>query len=707
MPASTWRLPARWCWALLSLWWAGFGLYYYHQPALAPRWDVFLWFHWNLPNAALLQAYLLSGLAFVWLFVLGLGLGMWILSRSGLKFDNRYEAAGFALACGWGALGLAMLALGLLMLWHQRLVLTLLVLASVLLAGSHRRLRDFSWGRTEPPWDWIDGALLGALVLLAAAGFIGVFIPEIFYDGLVYHLALPEIFWRHHGIVAVPHNLYSGIPSLVEMLYALALPLGGTATAHMVHWGFGVGAAMMIVGLGRRFFGRRAGLLAALIFYCCPLVSILSWKAAIELGWTFFQFAALYALAVRCDRAVTRGRAADRAVTRGSAALRWTCLSGFLTGLTLGTKYPAWPLFGVSLALLGYHLLYKERTSLSAAWREISLWLGICLLTLALWPFKNALLYGNPIYPFWQEWFVPEGVGPKWREMVSAAGGGRGLAEIFGSWAGLRSYLLHPWRVLAAQSNDVGCLGPLFLLSLAPLVLLRSPNRAYSLLRAALLALWGIWSLSSGLVRFFIPQTALSAVLFGAALERLAPRGRRLAYAALAFVVCVNLFWTAAWFKTYQADSVVFGARTRSEYLSRAYPSYARSSFPALEFVNTTLPRSARVLFIGEARGFHCRRDYVAATLHDRNPLETWIRASRSPEELRERFARNRITHVLINPAELAVWQGSENRHLPLDPEQERLYSVFTEKYLRLLFEHKHGRPRDLGWTWSAVYEVL
>ena len=85
--------------------------------------------------------------------------------------------------------------------------------------------------------------------------------PEIFYDALVYHLALPDLYWMRGGITPTPENLYSGLPLQASMLYALALPLGGDGLAHFVGWAFGVGSALLVFVLGRRVFGAAPELL--------------------------------------------------------------------------------------------------------------------------------------------------------------------------------------------------------------------------------------------------------------------------------------------------------------------------------------------------------------------------------------------------------------------------------------------------------------
>ena len=60
------------------------------------------------------------------------------------------------------------------------------------------------------------GALVwvaGALIAFAAVGnLLAALAPEIFYDSLVYHLALPQLYLLRGALTATPENIYSGLP---------------------------------------------------------------------------------------------------------------------------------------------------------------------------------------------------------------------------------------------------------------------------------------------------------------------------------------------------------------------------------------------------------------------------------------------------------------------------------------------------------------
>jgi hypothetical protein len=79
--------------------------------------------------------------------------------------------------------------------------------------------------------------------------------------------------------------------------------------------------------------------------------------------------------------------------------------------------------------------------------------------------------------------------------------------------------------------------------------------------------------------------------------------------------------------------------------------------FPA--FSATHLPTDARVLFVGEPRGFGFPRRFVAPSQHDVSPLRAILEAAHGPEEAMATLRGQGFTHLLVNQGELARLAGS------------------------------------------------
>jgi hypothetical protein len=95
--------------------------------------------------------------------------------------------------------------------------------------------------------------------------------PPFEYDELEYHLGALADYQRAGRIVFLPHNFYSNMPQLTEMLYLLAKTTTSDIAAKLLHWLFGLLAAAAVYGVaqtivveGRRADGRGAVLLHAI-----------------------------------------------------------------------------------------------------------------------------------------------------------------------------------------------------------------------------------------------------------------------------------------------------------------------------------------------------------------------------------------------------------------------------------------------------------
>ena len=152
-------------------------------------------------------------------------LGRWLSTPLRAGGPSRLEEFILSLGFGAGALGLAALALGLAGGFLPRLLKAALAVLAAAAAPAFLRLlqdrgaakRFTALGREAGLRGLMPAALLAALILYQFIVALG---PTLFYDSLVYHLALPDLYLRRGAIVPTPLNAYAGIPGGVEMLYS-------------------------------------------------------------------------------------------------------------------------------------------------------------------------------------------------------------------------------------------------------------------------------------------------------------------------------------------------------------------------------------------------------------------------------------------------------------------------------------------------------
>lgn len=630
---------------------------------------LYYWAHKPItPAQALAIANSFANLAVALVLVLlagGLGhrcLQWWFGSEPALAFVSDRSVVEVAL--GWGAIGLAMLLLGALRLYYT---IAMWALAGFLLLMLRRDIGAW-WSATAnmvralAPVGRLGRVAAGFSVLVLALGLLRALAPPVTWDALVYHLTLPVLYSRLHGIQVNPadFNLFSGMPQLTEMLYTAAGLLrvdtttGGIA-AQVLGWCVG---ACLCLGLAAS--AQDIGLPA----WLAPAILLSSISVALELAWAYADLL-LMLLALAVVLALRQWRAQQ---AEGDVARRWLGLAGVLAGLACGCKYTGVivPLAGAAVVLVG------EIFGREGAWRgRLVLGLGssvyFALLAgaaFAPWLLKNWLLTGSPVYPLlWpaadmdslRQWFYNR---PDLAEPVLPAAVIFLRATFFGVQSG----------------NDIDAtLGPLLLLSagllafdwrVLTLMLKREMAMLLTFVAAAyfgwvLLAHYSALAHQARLFFAFLPALAL----LGAAgvdgvrgLNTAALRLSLIVNAAFALVLGLSAFEVVTGFVSQNPLPYLAGTQSASDYAAAQLGWYE----PAFERVNA-LPAGSRVIFLWEARSLAC------AALIQCVPdvvIDRWWHARRttgSAEQILTQWRAEGATHVLVYDTGARFVQSSPN----------------------------------------------
>jgi hypothetical protein len=123
----------------------------------------------------------------------------------------------------------------------------------------------------------------------------------------------------------------------------------------------------------------------------------------------------------------------------------------------------------------------------------------------------------------------------------------------------------------------------------------------------------------------------------------------------------------------------ISGQVTREAYITRHRPEY-----PAIAFVNRTLPQDARILsiFLGNRRYYFERE-----VLFDLALVQSALTEAASPEDFRRSLKSRGITHMVVGSALFNNWVAGN-----LAPPQKALLQRFFNEKTRVLFkENGHG----------------
>lgn len=451
------------------------------------------------------------------------------------------------------------------------------------------------------------------IVLIAARlvfNFLAAQAPVTEGDALWYHLTLPKIFIREHGIIDA-YLLASYLPFNTEMLYAWAMMVKDEILAQSLS--FLVGGVFLTSAVylfAKRFFSATVALLAALIFIYTPVVSWESVTPSVDLFLTLWVLLGFWAF-VR----------------------RQVFLGAIFLGLSLGTKGVL--VFLPIMAMLPILRGWKTKDLLTAA--------GIAGLFFAPYLLRNLFLTGNPIFPFLPALLGAGGMDPQVSANIQQ--------EVLAKQTTLTGFFKSFWDMSLFPQKygpDIGGLYLIFI-PIGMAVFWRSSKSIIAKSTAAFcLIFYVLWYLLAvPTSRYLLPVFPFLAILVAATalyLIKLAKITRFLTVGILVLSVPMSFltyFWT---FEPYGPKiKAALGIYGRQEYILRLLP-YTEDFF----WINKNLPGEVKVLLYLNPwqRTFYLDRPFIVA-----GNLQREIDFSR-PEKIENKkqflteLEKHAVTHV-------------------------------------------------------------
>lgn len=550
------------------------------------------------------------------------------------------EQAVFALGAGMNLVSLYTLLVGLAGLLAERWIYVapgaIALLAAGFLAWRERAAGGFPGERLPTPKLADDGdAVLArwlpwAAVPFAAVVVLGGLLPPIDFDVREYHLQVPKEWFQAGRVSFLPHNVYGNMPLGAEMPTAAAMAvlgdwwLGALAGKTVIALWALVGAAA-VYAAGVRFFDRRVASVAMVVYLSTPWIMFPSMNGLVEGALAAYFMLAGFAAALWRVRAVADGQLHGRLLALG----------GFLAGSAVACKYPA-VLFGVLPLLL---VVFSVRKG--ADLRPPAILLAAVAMACGPWLVKNWVLTGNPVYPLLYDVFGgatrDQGLNEQWvrahRNFDRSA----------------PALLLSLWRVVGASE----WLSPL-LVPLALLAGLSARWRLAALALGAYVAFFFVewWFMTHRIDRFLVPALPALALMagIGAVWTRAVPWQWMLR--GLLFVGLGANFITV---------TCPLGADNRYfvSYATLRYDPERTDSWH--QWLKENVPAGKQALLVGDAQPFDLELPAIYSTTFDVSPLETWLKAAETPDEVWQSLTDAGISHIYVRWDEIKRYQSPGN----------------------------------------------
>jgi hypothetical protein len=536
-----------------------------------------------------------------------------------------------------GALGLGIISISMLMivatiginftLWIFLIAAIIIFRKGILLwLKSFRDLKSF--------WQETGNAGRTAILLMMtilACQYLEALAPPFQFDALTYHLSIPKAYLQAGHLIYLPNNIFWGMPQLVEMLYTLAMYMGGTEAAPILGWWIGLLALIGLTGFTKSIFEQETAWVAA--------ASIMAGSGlTTSLSSGYVEWASiLYGLSVLI--CLSRWLVDEQISTLGMA--------GILAGMAIGIKYTnGIILIGGTVVIL----TLQKSVSLKKTLTNILCFGGMATIVMLPWLIKNLLATSNPFYPV----FIPSGA------MDATLLAFYQFKPFVQDWSRM---ILLPWQatIWGVDGGDgfSTSIGPL-LLGLSPFALVYwrklDPNQKAAVKTGFIILLVGfsVWAIGSqfrGLLiqtrLYFIifPAWALLAAAGYASIAKINSHNIRFGKLADTFILLALLFNTFSTIKATSASNpmaVILNLENRASYLIRQLGGY-ETAMQTLE----SLPGKPQVLMLWETRSFECLPkcdpDEIIGRWYD-----DWS-VYQNSSSIIAAWKRQGYTHVLLN----------------------------------------------------------
>jgi hypothetical protein len=563
-------------------------------------------------------------LGFIFTAILGLGKKILDLFKLRTKFGAKpfLEEMALSFGLGLGTLSILVLLIGFANGLNRFCLYSVLLMLCII---SIREIKYFlsrlksGFSERFSNLPYISGfnkfliLLMGATMFLA---FTGALAPPLNYDTLSYHLAFPKLYAKTGRIFFIPHNMYSNLPFGIEMLYTLALVIKDEILAKLIHFSIGILCVLTIFVIGRRYFGRNAGLLAAAIFYNIPAVCLTSTYAFNDLGLVLYGLLMLFCILNWSSK----------------NKITWLMLAGIFCGFAIGTKYTG-ALYFIPTALILIYIQAQRHRGTEA--QSLCLFLFFAFLAFSPWFIKNLIYTHNPVYPLFYNIFG----GIDWNGELAQRFARFHVADDMN--------VLHIFSMLWKIPLDKH--GSVVLLIL-PLLFFVKLNRNIKILISYTVLVFILWIFfTHRIIRFLLPCLSVWSLLAAYALVNF--KKSKIISIVLHTLIIGFLCWNTFKFTAtvgFNFFDVAYGKETKEEFLSKNFYQYG-----VFKFINKELPDDSKILFIGENQGFYCDRDYVGSSPLDINDIVEISNASENAGVIYAKLIDVNITHILYNASEV------------------------------------------------------
>jgi hypothetical protein len=471
--------------------------------------------------------------------------------------------------------------------------------------------------------------------------FIYAALPPSFYDSLVYHLGIPNLYLQHSGFIETPQFLYANTSIYYEISLIPAVFAGDTVP-RLFHFFIGVIFLLAAADFAGPAFKINKRHILILLFLSMPMSVFLLSTVKNDLLSAFFIFLGI--------RFLLENR-------YGLSALSW--------GFAIGIKYTN------VLPLLIFLVIFFIKEKRFPIKRMVVFGLVIAAVVMPMLV-KNYIYAKNPFYPFFNRHFNAEYWDASRYALMKAD-----VGKMFHS---LKDAIIFPYTLSYKYVGFGGMVGAQFLIFLPFLLTVKERlKKNWYLLLFAVLTLYASGCFT-GSLRFmyivFVILTLYLAVIYESV-------GQKIVKYLFFIVIALNFITAlAAQEQMYHSYQLFFQRLDVEEYKAFIFPTY-----PGIAYVNLHAEPGARVMLVGEARNYYLKRPYLVASGIDYSILKKYLEPPGNAEAFLARLKNDKIDYIILNRGE---FERLQRQYRQLDENEWNKISLYLQ-YLqsKVVFQHK------------------
>jgi len=438
-------------------------------------------------------------------------------------------------------------------------------------------------------------------------------LPSTFYDSLVYHLGIPNLYLRNGGFVKTPFFLYANTSVYYEISLIPAV-YTGDLVPRLLHFLISSVFILCFVDFMEKYFNlnKRKYLILLIISMTVSLFLLSTVKNDI--------IAALFIFLGIANFIKER-----------------YCLSGVFFGFSIGIKY-----FSILPIMI---FLFLEIFPFDKGKIKKIFLVGFLIMILLL-PlfFKNYVFTSNPVYPFFTSLFKNSNWDSHRNFYLK-----RDVGKILHNYKDIFKSL---YLLSFKNFGSGGRIGPIFLIFL-PFVAIFGTKRLKLLIFA--LASIFIGAFFTGSIRFlYISILFLTPFV----IEFLEKTNSKLLKSVFFLVIGINFLVSFSIMeRIYSSHSLYSWEESVYAYKVKHFPPYKIYSF-----LNLMTPPSSKILIVGEARSFYLKRAYSVSTAIDYSIVKPYLDESHTSEEFFGKIKKEGFDYIFLSLGEFLRLQKEYNR---------------------------------------------